>query len=98
MSQQQTLTCKEHHATPGLSYYGLVILLKIHSHMPVETKLKDSNTDVIVIGHSDVRRKTSQKIHYIPLHKFEVEFLILYRSDSNSYGMQICCGFPEDKI
>ena len=66
--------------------------------MAVETKLKDSNTDVTVTGHSDVRRKTSQKIHYIPLHKFEVEFLIIYRSDGNSYGMQMCCGLPKDKI
>ena len=66
--------------------------------MPVETKLKDSNTDVTVTGHSDVRRKTSQKIHYIPLHKFEKEFLIVCKSDGYTYEMQICCGFPEDKI
>ena len=64
----------------------------------METKLKDSNTDVTVIGHSDVRRKTSQKIHYIPLHKFGDKFLIICKSDGNSYEMQICCGFPEEKI
>ena len=55
-------------------------------------------TDVTETGHSDVRRKKSQKIHYIPVHKFEVQFLIMYRSDGNSYEMQICCGFPEEKL
>ena len=56
-------------------------------------------TDVTETGHIDVRRKKSQKIHYyIPVHKFEVQFLIMYRSDGNSYEMQICCGFPEEKL
>ena len=66
--------------------------------MALESKLKDSNTDVIVIGHSDVRRKTSQKIHYIPVHKFEDEFLIICWSHGYTYEMQICCGSQEDKI
>ena len=66
--------------------------------MPVETKLKDSNTDVTVIGHSDVRRKTNQKIHYIPVHKFGDKFIIICKSDGNRYEMLICCGFPKDEI
>ena len=33
---------------PGSIKEGSIILLKTHSHMPVETKLKDSNTDVTV--------------------------------------------------
>ena len=55
--------------------------------MPVETKLKDSNTDVTVTGHSDVRRKTSQKMYYIPVHKFGDKFLIICKSDGNSYDL-----------
>ena len=66
--------------------------------MPVETKLKDSNTDVTVIGYSDVRRKTSQKIHYIPVHKFEEIFLILCTSDGYSYEIGTYFGFPKDEF
>ena len=68
--------------------------------MALETKLKDSNNDniVYVCSHTDVTRKTSQKVHYIPVHKFEEEFLVVCRSDGYTYEMQICCGFPEDKI
>ena len=66
--------------------------------MALETKLKDSNTDVTVIGHSDVRRKTSQKMYYILVHKFGDKFLIICKSDGNRYELLICCGFPKDEI
>ena len=55
----------------GSTYYGLIILLKTHSHMPVETKLKDGNTDNIVYGvtlTSEERQvKKTTTYHYISL-------------------------------
>ena len=77
---------------------GRSSFLKSTRKWPWKRNWKTVTLTSLYSGHSDVRRKTIQKMYYIPVHKFGDKFLIICKSDGNRYEMLICCGFPKDEI